>query len=151
MELTYTAWDIVAFANDVWREADEGLRVAIERQWQANVAATGGGHAQAVAPEWVERATDGFPYAPFMWDEERRTQLRADLDGLYGHLYRLTRISRGGSRTAPTNPIPSLSCAVRHVLTLVRDEAAYGEYRTKRMMREAYDRLARSELLGGGG
>ena len=108
----YTAWDIVAFADDVWREADEALRRAIEGQWQANVAATGGGHAQAVAPEWVERATDGFPYAPFMWDEERRPQLRADLDGLYGHLYGLTRISRGVS-VAPTNPTPSPSCAVR--------------------------------------
>lgn len=32
-----------------------------------------------------------FTNPPFKWDEERRAQLRADLDGLYGHLYSLSR------------------------------------------------------------
>jgi len=33
LELTYTAWDIKAFADDLWREADEPLRAAFKRQW----------------------------------------------------------------------------------------------------------------------
>ncbi len=79
-----------------------------------------------------------------MWDEERRAQLRADLDGLYGHLYGLSRISRGVS-VAPTNKSDTFPIVRRTM-----GEAAYGEYRTKRMVLEAYDRLAGSEVLGVG-
>ncbi|RME24487.1 MAG: hypothetical protein D6800_08620, partial [Candidatus Zixiibacteriota bacterium] len=60
--------------------------------------------------------------------EDRRAQLRADLDGLYGHLYGLTRDEL--AYILDTFPI------VRR-----KDEARFGEYRTKRMVLEAYDRL----------
>ena len=33
----------------------------------------------------------GYDGPPFVWDEERRAQLRADLDGIYAHLYGLSR------------------------------------------------------------
>ncbi len=36
-ELAYTAWDIKAFADDLWREADEPLRAALKLQWDENV------------------------------------------------------------------------------------------------------------------
>ncbi|WP_041570031.1 hypothetical protein [Chloracidobacterium thermophilum] len=36
LELTYTAWDLQPFADDVWQEADEALRAAIRTQWEAN-------------------------------------------------------------------------------------------------------------------
>ncbi|WP_346731157.1 Eco57I restriction-modification methylase domain-containing protein [Chloracidobacterium aggregatum] len=36
LELTYTAWDMQPFADDVWQEADEALRAAIRTQWEAN-------------------------------------------------------------------------------------------------------------------
>ena len=62
------------------------------------------------------------------WDEARRAQLRADLDGLYGHLYDLTRDEL--AYILNTFPI------VRR-----KDEEKYGEYRTKRMVLEAYERL----------
>jgi hypothetical protein len=42
LELVYTAWDIKPFADDVWREAGEGLRARIRRQWEENAAETGG-------------------------------------------------------------------------------------------------------------
>jgi hypothetical protein len=63
-----------------------------------------------------------------MWDEARRAQLRADLDGLYGHLYGLTRDEL--AYILDTIPI------VRR-----KDAARFGEYRTKRMVLEAYDKL----------
>jgi hypothetical protein len=128
LELSYTACDLAPFADDVWREADTSLRGCIEEQWQGNVAATGGGHTGAEPPSWAERAADGFPHPPFMWDDERRAQLRADLDGLYGHLYGLSREDL--AYILDTFPI------VRR-----KDEAQHGEYRTKRMVLEAYDRL----------
>ena len=127
VELIYTAWDIKAFADDVWRQADEGLRGAIIRQWEANAAETGG-HVGAEPPSWAELAPDGFPHPPFKWDEERRARLRAELDALYAHLYGLTREEL--DYILDTFPI------VRR-----KDEEKYGEYRTKRMVLEQYDAL----------
>jgi len=57
LELTYTSWDIKAFADDVWKEADADLRAAILQQWEANKAITGG-HEWA-PPEWCEIGTEG--------------------------------------------------------------------------------------------
>jgi hypothetical protein len=141
LEMTYTAWDLAAFADDVWTEADEALRSAIEAQWQANVEATGGGHRGKTPPEWVEhsdQADEHFPHLPFMWDEERRAHLRADLDGLYGHLYGLEREEL--AYILDTFPIVKR-----------KDEDEYGEYRMKRLVLEAYDELAGTDLVDGHG
>ena len=135
LELTYTAWDLAAFADDVWSESSDALQSAIEAQWQANIEATSGGHRGAPPPAWVEhseQAHEPFPHPPFMWDEERRAHLRAELDGLYGHLYGLEREEL--SYILDTFPIVKR-----------KDEEQHGEYRTKRLVLEAYD-----ELMGAG-
>jgi hypothetical protein len=134
LELTYTAWDIKAFADDVWREVDKTLQAAIMQAWEANVAATGG-HVGAQPPAWTPSPSEGegrgegeFPHPPFKWDDERRAHLRAELDALYGHLYGLTREEL--DYILDTFPI------VRR-----KDEERWGEYRTKRLVLEYYDRL----------
>jgi hypothetical protein len=139
LELTYTAWDLAAFADDVWSESSERLQSAIEAQWQDNVRATDGGHRGATPPDWIEhsdQADEPFPHPPFMWDEERRAHLRADLDGLYGHLYGLDR----DELAYILNTFP---------IVKRKDENEYGEYRTKRLVLEAYDRLATTDLVDG--
>jgi len=144
LELTYTAWDLTAFADDVWSESGDALQSAIKAQWQANVRATDGGHRSTTPPEWVEhadQADEQFPHPPFMWDEERRAHLRADLDGLYGHLYGLERDEL--AYILDTFPIVER-----------KDREEYGEYRTKRLVLEAFDELADRDLLlepGGAG
>ena len=127
LELVYTAWGIKAFADDVWREADKNLRARILQQWEANREETGG-HMGVEPPPWAEIAPDGIPFPPFNWDEERRARLRAELDALYAHLYGLTRDEL--AYILDTFPI------VRR-----KDEERWGEYRTKRMVLEAYERL----------
>jgi hypothetical protein len=82
LELTYTAWDLAPLAQDVWEEADEGLREAI-RAWVA-----GARLHPDTPPEWVEGP---YPFPPFLWDEERRALLRAELDAYYARLYGLNR------------------------------------------------------------
>ena len=72
-----------------------------------------------------------FP-PPFVWDEGRRAHLRAELDAIYAHLYGLTREEL--EYILETFPI------VRR-----KDEARYGEYRTKRLVLEAFDRLKGSD------
>jgi len=135
-ELTYTAWDIKPFADDIWAEANEKLRSAIRKQWEENVRETGG-HKNATPPDWLEiiyslnpnnSNKNACPLPPFKWNEERRTQIRAELDAIFAHLYGLTR--EEFAYILDTFPI------VRR-----KDEERFGEYRTKRLCLDQYDRF----------
>jgi hypothetical protein len=75
----------------------------------------------------------GYEGPPFTWDEDRRAQLRADLDGIYAHLYQLSRDDF--AYILDTFPIVASN-----------DIKAHGEYRTKRLCLEAYDRFAPETL-----
>jgi hypothetical protein len=84
-------------------------------------------------PYAVDLGDDG---PPFRWDPERRALLRADLDAAFLHVYGLTREE------------------AEHVLDsfpVVRkyDERDHGEYRTKRLVLEAYDHMATATAHGG--
>jgi hypothetical protein len=125
LELIYTAWDIKAFADDLWREADEPLRAVFKQQWDENVAETDGGHAGAEPPTWAEIAPDGFPYPPFKWDEERRARLRAELDAIYAHLYGLNY--NEVEYILETFPIVKR-----------QDMKTYGTYRTRELLLKYY-------------
>lgn len=75
---------------------------------------------------------------PFRWDAERRALLRADLDAGFLHIYGLDRDE------------------AEHVLDsffVVRkyEERDVGEYRTKRLVLQAYDRMAEAIANGGKG
>jgi len=73
--------------------------------------------------------------APFLWNEARRTLLRAELDAAYFMLYIVDR--EDVSYILDTFPI------VRR-----KDEARYGEYRTKRRILEIYDAMAQAIETG---
>jgi hypothetical protein len=120
VELSYTAWDLQPFARDVLDE----MGPETWARWFAD------------APVHTSPPPEGQPDtpAPFMWDEERRARLRAELDALYAHLYGLTREEL--DYISDTFPI------VRR-----KDEERYGEYRTKRMVLEAFESLRRLESL----
>jgi hypothetical protein len=77
----------------------------------------------------------GYDGPPFRWDEERRFLIRCELDALYFHLYGIARDDV--DYILDTFPI------VRR-----KDEAAYGEYRTKRVILEIYDAMAEAERTG---
>lgn len=66
---------------------------------------------------------------PFIWDEERRAHLRAELDGIYAHLYGLSRDDF--EYILGTFPIVERN-----------DIKEHGEFRTRRLCLEAYDRFA---------
>lgn len=75
---------------------------------------------------------------PFWWDPERRALLRADLDAGFLHVYGLRRDE------------------AEHVLDsffVVRkyEERDFGEYRTRRLVLDAYDRMAATIANGGTG
>jgi hypothetical protein len=138
VELVYSAWDIKTFADDVWRDADEGLQRAIRTQWDENRVHTGGHEWNP--PEWAEIAEDGIPLPPFKWDENRRAILRAKLDAYFTKLYGLTR----GELRYILDPKdvygPDFPGETFRVLK-EKEEKHYGEYRTRRLVLEAWDRL----------
>ena len=71
----------------------------------------------------------GYDGPPFTWNEEERRHLRARLDALYFHLYGLSRAD--AAYILDTFPIVR-----RH------DKAAFGHYRTKKMVLAYYNALA---------
>ena len=88
LELTYTAWNLKAFAEDC---GDDG--------------------------------------PPFIWDPERRFQLRCEIDAAFFHLYGVSRDDT--AYILDTFPVLARS-----------EEREHGEYRTKRVVLETYDALA---------
>ncbi|MBL8695600.1 MAG: N-6 DNA methylase [Planctomycetes bacterium] len=70
----------------------------------------------------------GFNGPPFRWDEERRFQLRCELDAAFFHLY-------GLSRDEAAYILDTFPIVRRH------DESRFGEYRTQRVILEFYDRF----------
>ncbi|MEV0428494.1 DNA methyltransferase [Micromonospora sp. NPDC050495] len=67
--------------------------------------------------------------APFVWDDERRVVMRAELDALFFHLYGISRDDV--DYVMGTFPIVKR-----------KDEAKYGIYRTKALILVEYDRMA---------
>jgi very-short-patch-repair endonuclease len=157
LELTYTAWDMKPFADDVWREADEGLRAVIRP------------HPPTPSPAALG---EGFPFPPFTWNEERRAILRAELDAYYARLYGLTRkqlryILDPADLTEReledildpweevADPLDPAGYATRAASTFPgetfrvlkeKEQRMYGEYRTRRLVLEAWEKLAQHSI-----
>lgn len=77
----------------------------------------------------------GYHGPPFRWDEERRVLLRAGLDALMFRLYGIER----DDVDYILNTFP---------IVKRKDEAAFGEYRTKRLILERFDAMAEVEAAG---
>lgn len=144
LELTYTCWDIKPFADDLWNETDEDLKATLQDQWQKNKDATGG-HPWA-PPEWCADSglnpeeTAGCPLPPFKWDEERRAVLKAELDALYAKLYGLTTEELCYILDPQDVYGPDFPGETFRVLK-EKEQRLYGEYRTRRLVLEAWERL----------
>jgi hypothetical protein len=77
---------------------------------------------------------------PFAWDPERRAQLRAELDAYYGRLYDLTRDELRyilDPKEVMGHDYPSETFRVLKEAEI----RTYGEYRTRRLVLEAWDAL----------
>lgn len=87
----------------------------------------------------------GYTGEPFPWDEDRRAQLKAELDAYYAKLYGLTR-EELAYILDPTTKYPS-DCPTVTFPTLQNNELKkYGEYRTQRLVLAAYDELTRQGM-----
>lgn len=86
----------------------------------------------------------GYAGRPFRYDQERRAVLRAELDAYYANLYGLDRDALcfilDPQSIKPGYPSETFSVLQR---SEVRE---FGEYRTQRLVLEAWDKLERGEL-----
>ncbi|MFF9567082.1 Eco57I restriction-modification methylase domain-containing protein [Streptomyces sp. NPDC014685] len=71
--------------------------------------------------------------APFRWNEDRRAQIRAELDAFFFHLYGITRDD---------------TAYILDTFNVTRDNdiKAHGKYRTKNLILAEYDRMAAAGL-----
>ena len=99
LELTYTAWDLQPFAQDM-----------------------------------------GYHGDPFTWNPDRRAHLRAELDAYYAHLYGLTRDELRYILDPTDIHGPDFPSETFRVLKN-NEIKQYGEYRTQRLVLEAWDKL----------
>ncbi|MBB6053899.1 hypothetical protein [Armatimonas rosea] len=108
----------------------------------------------------------GFDGPPFVWDEDRRALLKAELDAYFARLYGLTRkqlryiLDPNGLSDAELinilDPEEDPTCSGPHLLPAEptttfpgetfrvlkqNDEKEFGEYRTRRLVLEAWARL----------
>jgi hypothetical protein len=121
LELTYTAHDLVPFAADC-----------------------------------------GFDGQPFRWDEKRRFLLRCELDAAFFHLYLPSKSDGMWKKSEDeteselrvlTNAFATPRDAVEYIMETFsiikrKDEAEYGEYRTRRVIMEIYDELQQASATG---
>lgn len=112
LELTHTAHDMQAWANDLL----------------------------AALPSADPRPPEqhGTPLPPFPWDPERRAQLRAELDAYYARLYGLTRdelryILDPADIMGPDYPSETFRVLKNSEIR------TFGEYRTQRLVLAAWD------------
>jgi hypothetical protein len=104
LELTYTAWDMLPWANDLDYEGE-----------------------------------------PFPFNPSRRAMLRAELDAWFARAYGLTRdelryILDPADIEGPDYPSETFRGLQKNELN------EFGEYRTRRLVLEAWDKLAKGEL-----
>jgi hypothetical protein len=141
IELVYTAWDIKSFADDLWRDTDETIHILIEEQSQKNRITTGDNEFEP--SEWEEVADGGVPIPPFRWDEQRRALLRAELDAYYARMYGLTQDELRhilDPKEVYGEDFPGETFRVLKE----KEIRQFGEYRTRRLVLEAWDRLNES-------
>ena len=83
--------------------------------------------------------------APFGWDELRRAQLRAELDAFIGRKYGLTRDEMRYVLDPSDIKGADYPSETFRVLKS-KEEARFGEYRTGRLVLDAWDRLAATNI-----
>lgn len=131
--LTYTATDIVEWARALWNDASVDLRKLMLAQHKDLSTGT---DIDALA------ASDFDPIAipPIVFEDSHRAKLRAELDAYFARLYGLSRRDLEyilDPKAVMGDDYPSETFRV-----LMEDEIKnYGEYRTQRLVLEAWDKM----------
>ncbi len=139
LELVYTAWDITAFAADVWAEADEALRALIVERRMANYRDTEAQSSAEITTLCLRAAVvNSDPPPPFIWHDERRARIRAELDARIARLYGLTR-DELRYILDPADVCGADFPGETFRVLKEKEIRQFGEYRTRRLVLAAWD------------
>ena len=151
VELVYTAWDIAAFAEDVWAEAGGGGGASNAGEHGGSPLHTGptlsplqaellrrNAECNAGADPALFSPRDGFALPPYRWDDERRALIRAELDARIARLYGLSRDELRYILDPADVYGPEFPGETFRVLK-EKETKLYGEYRTRRLVLAAWD------------
>ena len=119
LELTYTARDLQPWAEE------------LVSAWKTET-----GDWKPGTPEAIRRT----PLTPFPYDPDRRATLRAELDAYYARLYGLTR-DELRYILDPTDVMGEDYPSETFRVLKEKEVREYGEYRTRRLVLEAWGRL----------
>ncbi|NWJ46751.1 MAG: N-6 DNA methylase [Chloroflexi bacterium] len=149
LELVYTAWDMQPFAEDVWQELDAAGRERVLRRNDEcrimNDERGRGNDGRGIMND--ERETpnssfiphnSSFPLPPFLWNEERRAHIRAELDARIARLYGLTR-DELRYILDPQDVYGADFPGETFRVLKEKEIKLYGEYRTRRLVLEKWD------------
>jgi len=128
------------FAADVWAEADAGLRAAILAQHAENLRATSTPPSpppQAGVQGGVAGGVQGETPPPFIWNDDRRARIRAELDARIARLYGVSRDELRYILDPQEVEGPDFPGETFRVLK-EKELRQYGEYRTRRLVLEAF-------------
>jgi len=123
LELTYTAHDLKPWAEELvneWKEANG--------EWKAGT------------PLAIRRS----PLTPFPFDPDRRATLRAELDAWYAKLYGLTR-DELRYVLDPADVMGEDYPSETFRVLKNKELKEFGEYRTQRLVLEAWDAITRGD------
>ncbi|WP_456324681.1 hypothetical protein, partial [Desulfonauticus submarinus] len=134
------------FADDIWAEADDNLRSAISKQWEENASITGNDK-NASPPDWLEilysltpdnSNKNACPLPPFIWNDDRRAKLKAELDAYYAKLYGLNE-EELRYILDPQDVFGEDFPGETFRVLKEKEIKQFGEYRTKRLVLQAWE------------
>lgn len=133
MALTYTATDMTEWAKALWNDSSLKMRL---KMLQLNNKENEG----ITDEKFVDREFSESFLPPYIFDDANRAVLRAELDAYYARLYGLTRTELQyilEPQSVMGEDYPS------ETFRVLKDNeiAKYGEYRTQRLVLEAWDRM----------
>ena len=133
MALTYTATDMAEWAKALWQDSSLKIRL---KMLQLNNKENEG----ITDEKFTDREFSENFLPPYIFDDAKRAVLRAELDAYYARLYGLTRTELQyilDPHSVMGQDYPS------ETFRVLKDNeiAKYGEYRTQRLVLEAWDRM----------
>lgn len=138
LELTYVSEDMTLWAEDIWNELDENGKVVVQTRcgeaWREF-------HENDSETPALDLPSDSLvPFGPFPWNPERRAVVRAELDARYARLYGLNR-EELQYILDPSEVMGEDYPSETFRVLKKKEFAQYGEYRTQRLVLEAWDRM----------
>jgi hypothetical protein len=139
LELTYTAWDLKAFADDVWQEAGNDLRELIEARWKDNLDAIE--LPETERPKWAQETDGEFPFYPFRWDTNYRLTIQCELDAYFAWKYELEEEELKYILDPTQSELAGKGFRGETFRVLKdKEQKKYNEFRTYRLVMEAWKR-----------